>query len=269
MTSMSLRPPMSSPIQVPRQPMAAKAFMSPWKWMAVTCLILGISGGVRYWREWKFASLAEKNEAAPFPLAQLPRAAGTWQAGENSETQLNPDVARIAGSTDHVVRNYLDEKTGEQASILVLYGLAATVFAHTPEVCYPASGYQIVKGPVDGTLTVPGVTVPVRYRWAIYVKRNGGTYRYEEAYYTFLHNGEWLPDIAGRWKMFRYHPGIFKVQISHPVTNLTEDGKGTPCELLLTEIIRQVNEGLTAGRPGAVASAPAPEAAAAPRKKPE
>jgi hypothetical protein len=277
MTSMSLRPRMSSPIEVPQRPTAAKALMSPWKWMAVTCLILGISGGVRYWREWKFASLSEKSEAAPFPLALLPRVAGTWQAGEGSESQLDPDVARLAGSTDHVVRTYLDEKTGEQASTLVLYGLAAWVYGHTPEACYPAAGYQTVKGPVDGTITLPGLlTEPVRYRWAIYVKRDAGTglNRYEEAIYTFRHNGEWLPDVAPRWKMFRYHPGLFKVQIAHPISSLSESGKGGPCELLLTELVRQVEERLTAGGPGqAVTSAQTPETAAktpeaaAPRRK--
>lgn len=253
---------MNPPTKAPRQPIAAKALMSPWKWMAVTCLILGTSGGVRYWREWKFANIAVKSEAAPFPMSQLPRVAGSWQAGQGSETQLDPDVARIAGSTDHIVRNYLDEKSGEQASALVLYGMAATVFAHTPEACYPSAGYQLVKGPVDGTITLPGAKEPVSYRWAIYVKRVAGISRYEEAIYTFRHNGDWLPDIAGRWKMFRYHPGIFKIQIAHPVSNLSESGKGGACEQLLTEIVRQIEGRLTAGGPGqAATSAETPEAA--------
>jgi hypothetical protein len=274
---MSLHPSKSSPIEVPPRPIAAKALMSPWKWMAVTCLILGISGGVRYWREWKFASIAVRSEAAPFPLAQLPRVAGTWKSGEGSDVPLDPEVARIAGSSDHTVRTYLDEKSGEQASTLILYGLAAVVFGHTPEACYPAAGYQAVKGPVDGTITVPGAREPVRYRWAIYVKRIAGINRYEETYYTFRHNGDWLPDAGGRWKMFRYHPGLFKVQISHPVSSLTEDGKGGPCELLLAELVRQIEERLTAGGPGqAVTAAKTPETAAktpetaAPlRKRPE
>ena len=87
-----------------------------------------------------------KSEATPFPLAELPRTAATWQASEGSDVQLDLDVARIAGSSDHIVRSYLDEKTGEQASVLLLYGLAAGVFGHTPEVCYPAAGYQARQG---------------------------------------------------------------------------------------------------------------------------
>ena len=115
--------------------------------MAVTCLILGISGGLRYWREWQFAALAVDSANCPFPLAELPRTIGTWQADQGSETFLDPDVARVAGASEHIVRDYLDEKTGERASALILYGLGVTVFLHTPDVCYPAAGYQLVQGP--------------------------------------------------------------------------------------------------------------------------
>jgi hypothetical protein len=216
--------------------------------MTISCLLLGISGGLRYWREWQFSGIAQRSEAAPFPLAQLPRAAASWQASEGSDVQLDPDVARIAGSTDHIVRSYLDEKTGEQASVLILYGPAAVVFAHTPDVCYPAAGYQRIKGPIDGSITVPGVKDPVRYRWAIYMKRVGGINRYEEAYYTFRHNGEWMPDVSGRWKSFRYHPGLFKIQIVHPVASLSESGDG-PCQPMLAEFVRQVDSRLSAGGP--------------------
>jgi hypothetical protein len=258
MTSMTIQTPMSATVNVPQPPVAAKAVMSPWMWMAVTCLLLAISGGVRYWRDWQFATLAVKSEATPFPLAELPRAAGTWQAGKGSETQLDPEVARIAGSSDHVVRNYLDDKTGDMASALILYGLASRV--HTPEACYPSAGYKLIKGPIDRSIQVPGVSGPVRYRWATYVKRVGGINRYEEAFYTFRHNGEWVPDHQDRWKMFRYYPGLFKVQIAHPVSILNEDGQG-PCEALLAEVVRQIDDRLSGGGAGQVV-APSPETSA-------
>jgi Protein of unknown function (DUF3485) len=256
MTSTTIRPLIGLPIETPRRPAAARAAMSPWMWMAVTCLLLGISGGIRVWRDWQFATLAGKSEPAPFPLAELPRTLGTWQAGAGEDTQLDPGVARFAGASDHIVRGYLDEKTGEKASNLVLYGLAWKVFAHTPEACYPAAGYQLVKGPIDRSIAVPGVEGPVRYRWAIYMKRVGGISRYEESYYTFRHNGEWLPDVADRWKLFRYQPGLFKIQIQHPVSSLSENGEG-PCESLLVENVRQISSRLSAagrGPTGAPAS---------------
>ena len=182
MTSMSVHPLLSVKAKKPQQTASTPAVMSPWTWMAVTCLLLGISGGVRFWREWQFSALAVQKGASPFPLSQIPWALGTWQAKEGSEAQLDPLIARIAGASDHVMRDYDDQKTGERASALILYGLGTTVAFHTPDECYPATGHRLVKGPIDRTITVPGVKAPVRYRWAIYAKQDGGISRYVESY---------------------------------------------------------------------------------------
>jgi hypothetical protein len=267
MTSTSIHKAILSPVEAARRPDAARAIMSPWKWMAVTCLLLGIAGGIRLGREWQFKALAVKNQAPPFRLAELPQSMGTWQANEDSEDQLDKEVARFAGANEHIIRGYLDEKSSEKASALILYGLAGSVYLHTPEICYPSSGFQLVKGPIDREITVPGVKGPVQYRWAIYMKRVGGIRRYEEAYYTFRHNGDWLADVSSRWKRFRYQPGLFKIQIGHQVTSLGENGEG-PCETLLAEIVRQLEGRLSAGGSGP-ADAPAPAAPAPGLKQPD
>ncbi len=239
--------------------------MSPWAWMAVTCLLLGTFGGFRLWREWQFHSLAVRSTAPPFHLADLPGTIGTWQGSESPENQLDPEVARFAGASEHVMRGFFDEKSGERASALMLYGLAGAVYMHTPEACYPSAGFQLSKGPEEYSLDVPGLKSPLRFRWAIYSKRIAGVTRYEETYYSFRHAGEWLPDTSGRWKTFRYQPGMFKIQISHPVTSLSESGKGGPCVDLLKEIARQIEARLQPGAspPGAAAGSE-PSSAAEP-----
>ena len=256
MTSMSLRPLISVPTEASPQSTKARAVVSPWTWLAVTCLLLGISGGIRFWREWKFSALAVESAACPFPLAELPRTLGKWQAIDDSEVQLDPEVMRFAGASEHIMRTYVDQKSGELASVLALYGLGTAVYGHTPDICYPAAGYKLVKGPIDRSIEVPGVSAPVRYRWAIYMKQVGGISRYEEVYHTFLHHGDWLPEPAERWKMFRYYPGLFKIQISHPTSSLNEDGDG-PCLPLLTEFVSQLNKRLPAASREAASTATA------------
>src|SRR6185437_5622631 len=157
--------------------------------------------------------------------AQLPLTMDRWRADENAPSRLDPALARAAGASEYLVRDYVDEKSGERASALILYGLGKWVSNHTPELCYPAAGYELVKGPVDHAIEVPGLAEPVRYRWAIYSKRVGGVNHYEESYCTFQHRGEWRPDMSARWErnIFRYNPGLLKVQISRPVFGLNED----------------------------------------------
>jgi hypothetical protein len=239
MTSISVRPLHNSPSQIVRQ-IAAKTSGSPWAWMAVTCLLLGISGGIRFWREWQFRKQADASASCPFLLNDLPKRLGSWRAIEGSDAQLEPEVAEMAGSSDHIVRTYVDEKSGEHVVVLVLYGLASTVSQHTPEVCYPAAGYRLLRPDKvpDHQLSMPGSETPIRCRSLVYSKRVGGVGKYEEVYYTFLHNGQWLPDARKRrWKLFRYRPGIFKIQLQRTVSGLTDE---SPSQALLGELAREI-----------------------------
>ena len=167
---------------------------------------------------------------------------GTWQASEGSDVQLDPDVARIAGSSDHIdaeLSGREDRRAGVGPRPL---RPGRQVFGHTPDVCYPAAGYQLVKGPIDRTIAVPGVKDPVRYRWAIYMKRIGGVNRYEEAYYTFMHQRGM---DARRLRLAGSRSAIIRAssrsRSSHPVSSLSETGDG-PCEPLLAELVRQIEQ---------------------------
>jgi hypothetical protein len=228
--------------------------------MVVTCLLLAISGGIRFWRDRQFRTLAEAGAIAPFPMDDLPKNLGTWRCVEGSQTQLEPEVARTAGSSDHIIREYVDEKSGEHASAVILYGLASIVFAHTPDVCYPGHGYRPVVEPEDRQLSVPGLTTPVRCRRAIYSKKLGGIERYEVVYYTFLHNGQWVTDIANRWKSFRYHPGVFKIQLQRTVSSMAPQDSAS--ESLLSQIVQAISarispdktRGASQDRPATVAT---------------
>ena len=81
-------------------------------------------------------------------MKDLPQTLGDWRRQEGSEIKLDPEIARIAGSTDHVIRTYSNATTGQSLSVLILFGPAQIVYGHRPEICYPSAGY----GPVEETL---------------------------------------------------------------------------------------------------------------------
>ncbi|MFI5457405.1 MAG: exosortase-associated EpsI family protein [Isosphaerales bacterium] len=185
--------------------------------------------------------MAQENKISPFPLAELPRVLGTWRAIEGIESKLDPEIASATGSTDSLIRVYQDEKTGEEFRVLVLYGLATTVYAHSPEVCYPANGYRRIGESADHELTEPGST-PVRYRTSYFTKRSGSVGHAVEVCHTFLHNGEWLPDVLSRWKLFRVHNAMFKIQIQREAS--AGSFEDSPSESLLRELAGQINRRL-------------------------
>jgi hypothetical protein len=232
--------------------------------MIVTCLLLGISGGIRLWRDWQFWARDKASATSPFPLKDLPENLGTWKMIKGSQTGLDPETARIAGSSDHEVREYMDEKGGEHASVMVLYGLAKKVFGHSPEACYPVHGYRLVSQ-VDRELTIPGQAIPVRYRAAIYAKKVGLSDRYEVVYHVFGHNSLWLPELADRYKLFRYHPGAYRILLQR-MASTRLDLEDSAAEGLLGELVQEINRRTAPKGAGAPVAAATTAAATPPGK---
>jgi hypothetical protein len=212
---------------------------SPRWWTAIACAILLVSAGIRQWRDLQFSGMAHESETCPFPLAEIPRSLGTWTSDERDDGKLDAEIANLAGSRDHIVRGYRNDATIE-VSTLVLYGLATSVFAHTPDICYRAGGYQQVRAPENLEIPIAGSTKPVKCRAFLFSKKIGGGTEYYEVIDTFLHNGEWLPEVASRWKMFRYHPGMFKIQLERKVSELSFDT--SPSRVLLAELVQTINK---------------------------
>jgi Protein of unknown function (DUF3485) len=221
------------------KPSVAKYLNAPWTLAIATCLLLATSGGFRFWRERQFQTIARENEQCPIALDELPTTLGSWRAVEGTNPQLDPEIARIAGSSAHVLREYVDQKSGAAVLALILYGRANSVFGHIPEVCYPANGYHQVLTPVEHQFNDSTSSLPVRFRSAFFSKKVGMTNRLEEVYYTFHHNQQWLPEVANQWKSFRNHPGMFKVLLQRPTTNTATEN--SPTEALLREIVREID----------------------------
>jgi len=226
---------------------------SPWVWMTLACVFLGVSGGVRSWQDRRFSIVQSQVETAPFPLKDLPRTLGEWRVLDGGETSLDPEVARVAGCSDHVVRAYSNRSTGVTLSVLILFGPAQAVFGHRPEVCYPSAGYQ----PDDEAslhMISNGSGPRAEFRSQVYSRRREQRHWREEVFYSFRHGDRWFPDTQRFWKDFRRHPSMFKVQVQRPVTESERRVLNNPTEqfltLLLPEIERRIAQpqGSTAER---------------------
>jgi hypothetical protein len=248
MTLITVRPSYGKPVQEPRV-LVTKGSSSPWHWMTLACLLLGISGGVRFWRDWQFAALAATIDRPPFNLMVIPRTMGDWASRVDEDGQLDPAVAAFAGSSDYIMRTYLDKKSGDKITALALYGQSVKVFGHSPDVCYPAAGYELVKEAVDREMSVPGLKGTIHYRWSIFMKRVNGISHYQETYHTFYFNGEWLADPKDQWKSFRYHPSMYRILIDRPVSGLSDEAH-QPTEDLLRQFIREISSRISPNQAG-------------------
>jgi hypothetical protein len=213
------------------------AVMSPRKWLLMACVLLSISGGVRHWRDRQFRSLEHESTTCPFHLSEIPNVLGTWRSV--GEGHLDPETLKLAGSSDHVLRDYADSKTNQTVSVLVVYGLAYSVFGHSPLVCYPAGGYQGVGKVDDHEFSLAGSATPIRYRTALFSKTVASVTRSYEVLWSFWHAGSWLPDVSDHFKTFRSSPALFKIQIQCPVSGNSSERAAV--ESLMKELAQEVN----------------------------
>jgi hypothetical protein len=72
-------------------------------------------------------------------LEKVPKNVGDWH-GEDKSTDKR--VRKVAGAIGAVSRTYRNSRTGEQVDLWLIVGHARDVSFHTPDVCYPASGFN-------------------------------------------------------------------------------------------------------------------------------
>jgi EpsI family protein len=224
------------------------------RWIVTACVMLGLSGAVRYWRDLQFLSIHNQSKDSPFPLKDIPKDLGTWRAVEGSEAVLDPEIAKVAGSTDHMIRTYANDK-GTQITVLVLYGPADAVWGHTPDICYPASGFGTLVAPRNVQVPLGDSSRSVTFREGVYGRPQAEGNEFHEVYYSFLNAGEWRPNMDDRWKRFRYFPGMFKIQIERRVKAVGLEDSPSPG--LLANLVKEIetrSRTAEAGSPATVAT---------------
>jgi Protein of unknown function (DUF3485) len=216
---------------------------SEWRRVALICMLLVVSGAIRYWRIWEFQSLARESQMSPFPLSELPKELGGWLVREGSEATLEPEIARLAGASDHLIRTYFDQNSGEGVVVLIIYGLATKgVSAHVPDICYPSQGFKQVSTTDDVDIPVPGTSTVARFRRQSFAKNRPGGRDFREVYHSFLNAGEWGVDTWKNWKKFRYQPAMFKVQVQSQSPRSSIESENNSLDQFLGLIVREINQ---------------------------
>lgn len=231
---------------------------APWVWMVASCALLAGSASVRLWQEWRYQAAFENASTPLFPLRDIPMKFGDWSC--QGEQELPKETLTIAGSTDYIAREYVDDKTGATVLVMVVFGPAERVFGHSPLVCFPAVGYQLAAAatPRPISLSTEANTPEARFDSLVYSKSNGSSQELVETLYSFWHHGTWDPAASSTRKQFRHHPEMFKVQIQRlitPTENRTNDNNPSVVFLdqFMPELQKRIDQAIT--NP----SAPTPE----------
>jgi EpsI family protein len=225
--------PVSSPVVRPAR--GAPLNGSSWFRVGLACAILLASAGVRYGQMRRIeGELAAGRLRPKFDLEQLPINFGVWK-GESAK--IDPQIVRGTGAEQIITRRYVNQDTGTAVEVIVLYGPAADVYQHAPEICYPAAGFTQAGGPDDLVIQAGPYQAP--FRALVYSKGDGAQADLQEVYYSWWYNGHWTPNV-GKQKHFERIPGMFKVHLARRVTSAEKRDVGNPCAALLKELLPEM-----------------------------
>ena len=209
----------------------------PWLGLTLAVVLLTASGVVRAWQSWGINEALRQGQESPFPLAELPMSLGDWK-GEVRE--LEPEIAKATGCTDHVFRSYRNSKTGSRIDVILIYGPTLQVFGHSPMICYPYAGFNFMVQPESRVIKVG--EKDFLFSSMVFAKGEGDQSLHEEVYYTWGavnpgHPGvRWSPDM-GVWKQIERIPGMYKVHLQRVISPLERREFGNPCEAFLTRLM--------------------------------
>ncbi len=180
-------------------------------------------------------------------MADIPKKLGDWEMISGGEDKLDALTMRIAGGTDHIIRSYANKFTGVSLNFLLLYGPAEPVTPHTPEVCYPASGFasrddaanREIKFKTREAKDSRAIEGQAQFKSASYSKASGRSTIHEVVYYSFRLDGKWANWIGGR-KLMRRNPGVFKLQVQRRIVDRESLEQGDPIEDFLAALLSEM-----------------------------
>lgn len=183
--------------------------LKPLPFAAVLALVAGgalVHGAVTL--RW---SAFETNVALTERLHALEVRADGWRS-EVVPTEMPTNERSTATS-----RRYLGPD-GRAASVSLISGIPGSVATHTPDVCYPGSGYKTLRGPKKESLALPDGRTGEVYV-ADFEKKTQTRVERVRVRWAWTTDGTWVAPDSPRWQFAKQlrAPTIYKVYVAVPL----------------------------------------------------
>ena len=155
--------------------------------VGLAVILVLAAGFVR--RSWTAgADNAPAMAAAVASLERMPLTIGSWRG-----TPQEMDGAELAGAgyAGAVWRRYEDTATGSVVSVLLICGRPGRVAVHSPDVCYPGAGYEMLGEPTRAVLPLPDGAAPAEFWKARFARPADAAQRPLGIYWSWTAGERW------------------------------------------------------------------------------
>jgi hypothetical protein len=122
-------------------------------------------------------------------------------------------------------RRYTSAGTGRSGAVTIFSGIPGSVSTHTPDVCYPGSGYKTLRAPKRETLELPGGATAAYYV-ADFEKTTATRQDRVRVRWAWSTAGEWVAPDNPRWQFaaqLARVPVLFKLYVVTPLPDEADE----------------------------------------------
>jgi hypothetical protein len=196
-------------------------------------LITGILHGL--WTDrWKTGA---EPAAWAARLGDVPRTVGDWDA---QGIDLEPKKLQIAEVAGHLARNYVNRRTGESVSVVIVCGRPGPIAVHTPDVCYPGSGHELMAPPVRIAVPAEGQD---QFWMARFRKGESTVPTYLRVFWSWNASGPWQASSGPRLEFAR-SPALYKLYVVRGMDTPDAPLESDPAAELLTQLLPELRRAL-------------------------
>jgi hypothetical protein len=175
-------------------------------------LLLAVSFGVAegtWTSRWRPDD--ELNRAAA-RLANVPLTFGEW---EGKTLQLDQRQVTLAKLTGYVNCNYVNRRSGETMTVLLVCGRPGPISAHTPDICFPGGGFEMNGKPVRHEFDIQHMKAPAEF-WEARFENEQSAYYTSSTLWSWTTDGAWTAPDNPRFR-FGQFAALYKLYIVHPM----------------------------------------------------
>jgi len=161
-------------------------------------------------------------------------------------------VKKTSGARGYVSREYRNSVTGEKVVVWLIVGHSKDVVRHTPDVCYPSSGFKM-RAPRNSrqTFSFEGQP-PADFYTNTFIKEDSLGRELVRVFWSWYKPSDdatvmWKAPGSVRWE-FGNARSLYKLYFSSPMQDIKETTDDSPCLKFAEEFLPVVAKALsTAG----------------------
>jgi len=179
--------------------------------LAILAVVLpGIAHGV-WTARW---AMTEEPQASASRLGELSLSLPDW---EGEDAKVDPRQLAHAELAGCIARRYIQRNDGSQLGMLLACGRPGPTVVHTPEICYPARGYQAVGALEKKEIDLAGLA-KAEFFIRIFEKPNpGGAADRIRIYWAWNAAGAGWKAFANPRLKLGFEPVVHKLYVVQPL----------------------------------------------------